>query len=72
MYEESGVAGLEPIKNHKSYSTELKQAAVRDYLSGGISQSEVTRKYGTSTRNVLMGWFELYNGHKALKMAGKD
>ncbi|SES10403.1 Transposase and inactivated derivatives [Salipaludibacillus aurantiacus] len=67
LYEESGAAGLEPIKNHKSYSAELKQAAVHDYLSGGFSQSEVTRKYGISTRNVLMGWVELYNGHKALK-----
>jgi transposase-like protein len=67
LYEESGAESLEPIRSHTSYSAELKQAAVSDYLSGRFSQNEVIRKYGISTRSVLMGWVELYNGHKALK-----
>ncbi|WP_078594209.1 helix-turn-helix domain-containing protein [Evansella clarkii] len=67
LYREYVADSLEPVKGHTLYSAELKQAAVHDYLSGRFSQREVIRKYGISTRTVLIGWVELYNGHKALK-----
>ncbi|PRR87214.1 hypothetical protein C6W23_20655 [Bacillus atrophaeus] len=39
----------ERSKHHKFYSAELKQAAVKDFLSGSYSQREITRNYQIPT-----------------------
>lgn len=67
LFETYGVVGLEDSTGWKSYSKEVKTAAVLDYLSGGYSQTEVIRKYEISSRSVLDRWIKHYNGHRELK-----
>jgi transposase len=62
-FEKSGIEGLKKSTSWKRYSKELKEAAVRDYLSGKYSQYEIVRKYEISSRSVLR-WVERYNSHR--------
>lgn len=70
-FEKSGLSGLENSKTEKRYSKELKESAVRDYLSGEYSQREVIRMHGISGAGVLHKWIRKYNGHRELKDTGK-
>lgn len=69
-----GVSELEPKAGWKSYSKELKIAAISDYINGNLSQSEVVIKYRISSRSVFSKWLKKYNGHgevpKGLKERG--
>lgn len=70
-FEKYGLNGLEETKTWKSYSKELKLAAIKDYLSGESSQKEIIRKYEISSTSVLRKWVKKYNGHRELKDTGK-
>lgn len=70
-FEKKGINGLEDVKVCKSYTKELKEAAVKAYLSGGYSQREVIRKYEISSTSVLQKWIKQYNGHREFKDSGK-
>ena len=48
-------------------SSEEKQAAVADYLSGVGSLHDICKKYKISDTHTLRQWISLYNGHKELK-----
>jgi transposase len=67
QFEKYGVEGLKQSESWKPYSKELKEAAVRDYLSGEFSQNEIVRKYEISTRSLLRKWIKKYNSHRELK-----
>lgn len=69
--ERYGLSGLEKLKTQKRYSKELKEAAVKDYLSGEYSQRDVIRKYDISSKLALHKWIKKYNSHRALKDTGK-
>jgi len=62
-----GKDGLKESKMWKRYSKELKNAAVKDYVSGRFSQKEVAKKYGISNKSVLQQWLKKYNNHRELK-----
>lgn len=66
-YTAEGADGLKPAVRKKQYSTELKYAAVHDYLSGVASQGEICIKYRISSETQLHRWILWYNGHKELK-----
>lgn len=66
-YRVYGYEGLEIRTSNRSYSAELKLQAVRDYLSGGLSQYEVIDKYKIASRNQLSRWVDKYNGHSSLR-----
>ena len=51
-------------------SSEEKQAAVADYLSGVGSLHDICKKYKISDTHTLRQWISLYNGHKKLKASG--
>ena len=70
-YEKYGLNGLENSRTWKSYSKDLKQAAVEDYISGEYSQREVIRKYKISSTSVLRKWITQYNSHRELKDTSK-
>ncbi len=70
-FEKEGIRGLEESKTWKPYSKELKEAAVRDYLSGEYSLREVIRKYSISDTKVLRKWIKNYNSHRELKETEK-
>lgn len=71
IFERDGVNGFENFRTWKSYSKELKEAAVQDYLSGEYSQYEIVRKYGISSRAALRKWINKYNSHRELKDTSK-
>jgi transposase len=70
-FEKEGKSGLENFSTRKFYSKEVKEAAVRDFLSGEYSKEEITRKYEISNRMVLQKWINKYNSHRELKDTGK-
>lgn len=70
-YETYGVHGLEEAKSWKSYSKELKIAAIHDYLSGQYSLREIIRKYDIASDSTLRTWINEYNSHRELKDTSK-
>ncbi|MBN3524857.1 helix-turn-helix domain-containing protein [Paenibacillus apiarius] len=62
-YELYGYEGLEHQTHNRSYSAELKLQAVKNYLFGELSQSQIIRKSRTQLRN----WIKKYNSHSSLK-----
>lgn len=62
-YESEGVEGLLPSGKNRVYSTELKQAAVLEYLSGTDSLNAICRKHKIKSRDQLRKWIKVYNAH---------
>lgn len=65
-YELNGFEGLEHRICNRSYSADLKFQAVKDYLSGALSQSQIIRKYKIACRTQLRRWIQKYNDHSSL------
>ena len=61
QYEAEGVEAFLPNRRNHIYSPELKRQAVQDYLSGGGSLLEVSKKYGLRDKKQLRDWIKLYN-----------
>ena len=70
-YRRYGLDGLKESKTCKIYSNELKELALKDYLSGQFSQNEIIKKYNISTRSVFEGWLNKYNCHRGIKVVTK-
>lgn len=70
-FEKDGLIGLEDLKAWSHYSQDLKEAAVKDYISGEFSQYEIVRKYQISSRSVLISWINKYNSHRDLEDMSK-
>lgn len=61
-YEADGIDAFLSAKN-RVYSPELKQLAVKDYLSGSGSQSDICKRYHIRKRAQLQKWIQVYNEH---------
>lgn len=70
-FKKYGIDGLREMRTWKRYSKELKEQAVKDYLSGKYSQREVAKKYEISNKNVLLKWVNKYNSHREIKATTK-
>lgn len=66
-YQVFGREGLRDKNTKRKYSAELKQEAVREYLSGKCSQEDICRKYKIFSKAQLQRWIVKYNGHKELQ-----
>ena len=66
-YQTFGVEGLMPRKANQSYSVELKQCAVKEYLSGKGSLQDICIKYKIHSDLQLRNWIKVYNGHRELQ-----
>ena len=62
-YEAEGAAGFLPHKQNRVYSREIKEQAVRDYLSGEGSLQEISQKYKLRSDWQLRNWIKVYNAH---------
>ena len=51
-------------REHRRYSSELKNRAVQDYLAGKGSLRQLCIQYGISDKKSLRQWILCYNGHK--------
>ena len=63
---EGAVAFLQTQRN-SIYSPDLKEAAVKDYLSGEGSLQISCEKYNIRDTKQLRTWIKVYNGHKDFK-----
>lgn len=65
-----GIDGLSNTSKNSSHSTELKEMAVKYYLSGVGSIADVSKKYGVRSKGMLHKWVMKYNSHEELKASG--
>ena len=65
-YEAEGEEGLSTAQGWRKYPKELKEAAVKDYLSGKGSMEDICKKYKIRSTHPLQNWIKVYNGHKEL------
>lgn len=68
-YETFGAEGFQHTRN-REYSSELKKAAVLDYLNGVGSQANICKKYKIRSGTQLRAWIRVYNGHRELRPSG--
>lgn len=71
-YKADGIDAFLPYKN-RVYSAEQKEQAVKDYLSGEVSVSDICKKYRIRHRETLRSWVQVYNAHgdfNSVKHAG--
>ena len=66
-YESEGEEGLSTAQGWRKYPKELKEAAVKDYLSGKGSMEDICKKYKIRSTHPLQNWIKVYNGHKELR-----
>lgn len=64
LYEMRGTQGLMPASKWRRYSPDLKIQAVKEYLSGHLSQADICIKYNISQRSMLRSWIKRYNSHE--------
>lgn len=62
-YKTEGPAGFQPIERNRVYPAELKISAVRDYLDGGKSLTDICEKYGIRAEIQITTWIKVYNRH---------
>jgi len=67
LYETEGVQAFLPRTNNRRYDPILKEAAVKDYLSGKGSIRSICKKYKIRSTRQLRTWIKVYNGHKDFK-----
>lgn len=69
-YQALGIDGLNTTSKNYSYSKALKEIAIKDYLAGVGSQSDICKKYGIRSTTQLQNWIMKYNSHEELKTSG--
>jgi transposase-like protein len=69
-YQSLGIDGLNTTSKNSYRSAALKEMAVRDYLAGISSQSDICVKYGIRSKSMLQRWILKYNSHEELKASG--
>ena len=62
QYKAEGLMAFLQGRN-RSYSSGLKEQAVRDYLSGKGSQREICKKYKIHNKRQLQNWIKVYHAH---------
>lgn len=67
IYQKSGAIAFEPKDNNPSYSKELKQKVVKEYLLRKSSIEALAIKYNISARVTIQRWIKRYNCHMELK-----
>lgn len=70
-YEKDGAVGLKESRTWNSYSKEVKEQAVLDYLYGKGSLTDICQKYDISAHSVLEKWIKRYTSGKDLKATSK-
>lgn len=70
LYNTFGFEGLRTSSKARHYSSELKQAAFTDYLSGKLTEPEILKKYKIRSETQFRNWIKKYNGHEKIKSSG--
>ena len=67
LYSTEGESAFLPKKGNRLYDPALKEAAVKDYLSGRDSIRGICKIYKIRSTSQLRTWIKVYNGHKDFK-----
>lgn len=67
LYQSQGPQGLVQRARLTSYSAELKQQVVEEYLTGKGSLRDLCKKHLIRGPEVIRRWLKKYNGHEELK-----
>ena len=70
LYETFGWSGLKTGSKASHYSKEVKELAVRDYLSQTLTVPEILKKYQIRSGTQLKRWTKKYNDNEELKSSG--
>ncbi len=60
-YDVLGETAFDTSTGNKSYSKELKNIIIKEYLVGGISTYDLANKYNLSSKSVVQDWIKKYN-----------
>lgn len=66
-YESLGSDGLLTVGKNTGYTVAIKEAAIKDYLSGVGSLKDICKKYGMRSKTQLRDWILKYNSPVKLK-----
>ncbi len=66
-YKTEGPSGFLPQEQNRSYSKEIKLAAVVEYLPGQGSLQSICERYQIRSAKQLRNWIKKYNRHENLK-----
>jgi len=66
-YLANGADAFLKTAGNQSYSSELKEMIVLEYLSGKGSYNNITAKYNLRSKSQLQNWVLLYNANRELK-----
>lgn len=69
-YQSLGMDGLRTTSKNSTYSSALKEMAIKDYLDGTGSLLDICKKYGIRSKRILSEWVMKYNSHEELKASG--
>lgn len=67
IYREHGSSTFLKTGGNRTYSSELKEKAVLEYLSGEGSYYDIAAKYNLRSKTQLQRWVSLYNANRKLK-----
>ena len=66
-YEALGESAFDNLSTNKSYSKDLKEMVVKEYLSGDTSSADLAIKYNITTRGIVRNWIIKYNNGIEIK-----
>lgn len=66
-YLANGAVAFLKTAGNQSYSSELKEMIVLEYLSGKGSYNDIAAKYNLRSKSQLQNWVLLYNANRELK-----
>jgi len=66
-YEALGESAFDILSTNKSYSKDLKEMVIKEYLSGGAAVEELSNKYNISTAEIVRQWIIKYNNGIEIK-----
>ena len=67
MYQACGPEILKSTDKNSSYSKELKQKVVEEYLAGTVSIMDLRAKYGIRSEAHILNWISKYNSYEELR-----
>lgn len=60
-YEKLGESAFDESTTNKSYSKEIKNQVIKEYLEGKVSFENLANKYNISSTEIVRRWFLKYN-----------
>ena len=67
LYETEGIEAFMPHQGNRRYAPAVKEAAVKDYLSGRGGLRKICKIYKIRSTGQLRAWIKVYNGYTDFK-----